>query len=105
MATRKSTFVGALMVVVLLTSCTRTVTEVQYVEKPVYVEVPVLQSIEVEPVKKPIYYIKNLNENSSPSEVAEAYVNTLKELNAYTKKLEIIVEPLYKKAKDNDKKY
>jgi TPP-dependent 2-oxoacid decarboxylase len=67
------------------------------VEKPVYVEVPIIQKIEVEPIRKPIYYIKNIKETSSANEVAEAYINTIKELNAYTKKLEIIVEPLYKR--------
>ena len=66
-------------------------------EKPVYVEIPIIQRIEVEPIRKPVYYIKNLKETSSANEVAEAYINTIKELNAYTKKLEMIVEPLYKK--------
>ena len=99
MATTKGIFVGALIwLLTSTTGCTRTQTEIQYVEKPIYVEVPVLQKIEVEPVRKPIYYIKNLKETSSANEVAEAYINTVKELNAYTRKLELIVEPLYKKA-------
>ena len=98
MATTKGIFVGALIWLLISgTGCTRTQTEIQYVEKPIYVEVPVLQKIEVEPVRKPIYYIKNLKETSSANEVAEAYINTIKELNAYTKKLEMVVEPLYKK--------
>lgn len=98
MATQKGIFVGALIWLLLGTSgCVRTQTEIQYVEKPIYVEVPVLQKIEVEPVRKPIYYIKNIKETSSANEVAEAYINTIRELNAYTKKLEMIVEPLYKK--------
>lgn len=98
MVTGKSIFVGALVCVLLMVSgCTKTITEIQYVEKPVYVEVPVVQKIEIEPIKKPIYYIKKLNDNSSASEVAEAYINTVKELNAYTRKLELVVVPLYKK--------
>ena len=80
-----------------LCGCGITKTEIQYVEKPVYVEVPILQRIEVEPIRKPVYYIKKLNKDSSANEVAEAYINTIKELNAYTKKLEMVVEPLYKK--------
>jgi hypothetical protein len=80
-------------------------TEIQYVEKPVYVEVPVIQKIEVEPIRKPVYYIKKLNNTSSANEVAEAYINTIKELNAYTKKLEMVVEPLYKKVENDDENY
>lgn len=99
MATSKSIFVGALVWLLLnVTGCMKTQTEIQYVEKPIYVEVPVLQKIEIQQVRKPIYYIKNLKETSSANEVAEAYINTVKELNAYTRKLELIVEPLYKKA-------
>lgn len=90
---------------VFLCGCTRTITEIQYVEKPVYVEVPIIQRIEVEPIRKPIYYTKKLNNSSSANEVAEAYINTIKELNAYTKKLEIIVEPLYKKVENDGENY
>ena len=97
MVASKGIFVGALIWLLLGTGCVRTQTEIQYIEKPIYVEVPVVQKIEVEPIRKPIYYIKNIKETSSANEVAEAYINTIKELNAYTKKLEIIVEPLYKK--------
>ena len=96
MAKATSIFVGAL-ILLLCVGCTKTVKEIQYVEKPVYVEVPVVKQIEIEPIRKPIYYIKNLKEKSSANEVAEAYINTIKELNAYVKKLEIVVEPLYKK--------
>lgn len=96
MATSKSIFSCAL-VTLILCSCTKTITEIKYVDKPVYVEVPIIQKIEIEPIRKPVYYIKNLKETSSANEVAEAYINTLKELNAYTKKLEMVVEPLYKK--------
>jgi hypothetical protein len=97
MVKRQIIFIISLVCFLLCFGCTQKVTEIQYVEKPVYVEVPVVQKIEVERVKKPVYYIKNINKNSSANEVAEAYINTIKELNAYIKKLELIVEPLYKK--------
>ena len=97
MVASKSIFSCALVFMLLCCGCTKTITEIQYVEKPVYVEIPIIQRIEVEPIRKPVYYIKNLKETSSANEVAEAYINTIKELNAYTKKLEMIVEPLYKK--------
>ena len=96
MVTPKSIFLSTMMLLCLC-GCGMKTTEIQYVEKPVYVEVPIIQKIEVEPIRKPIYYIKRLNESSSANEVAEAYINTIKELNAYTKKLEMVVEPLYKK--------
>ena len=96
MVERKSIFV-ILLTIFCLCGCSGKQPEIQYVEKPIYVEVPIVQNVEIEPIRKPVYYIKNINEDSSPNEVAEAYINTIKELNAYIKKLEMVVEPFYKK--------
>lgn len=96
MAKRKSIFI-ILVTLFCFAGCGDKQTEIQYVEKPIYVEVPIIQNLEIEPIRKPVYYIKNINENSSPNEVAEAYINTIKELNSYIKKLEMVVEPFYKK--------
>ena len=96
MVDTKSIFVGTI-IFFLCCGCAKQNPEIQYVEKTVFVEVPVIQKIEVEPIRKPIYYIRNINNSSSPTEVVEAYTNTIKELNSYIKKLEIVVEPLYKK--------
>ena len=92
-------FVVGILMSLFLCGCGKEV-EIQYVEKPVYVEVPITQSLEIEPIRKPIYYIKNIKETSTPNEVAEAYINTIKELNAYIKKLEMVVEPFYKKVEN-----
>lgn len=85
----------AIITLLLLSSCTKHEKEIQYVEKPVYIEVPVMQKIEFKPVRKPINYLKNIQKDSSPKEIAEAYVNTIKQLNIYIKQLENLIEPFY----------
>ena len=82
-----------------LTGCGRTVTKIEYIEKPVYIEVPVVQKVEFKPVKKPVNFLKSVTKNSTPKEIAEAYVNTVKQQNAYIKQLEKLVQPFY--IKDN----
>ena len=98
MAKTKSIFIGTIIFCFSLCGCFAK-QEIQYVDRPIYVEVPIVQTIEIEPIRKPIYYIKNISDTSTDNEIAEAYVNTIKELNAYIKKLEMVVEPLYKKVK------
>ena len=96
MAKGKSIILGAMMILIL-NGCASSHKEVQYIEKPIYVEVPVVQKVEIQPIRKPVYYIKRINKDSTPNEVVEAYVNTIKELNAYIVRLETAIEPLYAK--------
>lgn len=95
MAKRKSIIFIVFLILILICSCTKHEKEIQYIEKPVYVEVPIVQKIEFKPIKKPINYLKTLNNNSSPKEIAEAYVNTVKQQNIYIKQLEQLIEPFY----------
>lgn len=92
---------GTILVAVLsllLVGCGAKVQEkIVYVDKPVTVEVPILKEPEFARPTKPKNYLANIGKNSSPREVAEAYVNTLKEWKRYARKLEILVEPYMKK--------
>ena len=98
MAARKS-IIFVLVLLLTLCGCTRTVTKIEYIEKPVYVEVPVIQKVEFKPIKKPVIYLKIITKNSTPKEIAEAYVNTVKQQKAYIKQLEDLVQPFYIKDK------
>ena len=71
--------------------------KIVYVDKPVTVEVPVLKEPEFTRPSKPKNYLTSITKDSTPQEVAEAYVNTLKEWKKYARKLEVLVEPYYKK--------
>lgn len=93
----------ACSIMILLFGCSsKQDQKVEYIEKPIYIEVPVLQTPQITPIKKPSYYLLDLNESSSAQDVAEAYVNTIKQMNAYIKQLENAVVPFYKD-QDNDK--
>ena len=71
--------------------------KIVYVDKPVTVEVPVMKTPEFTRPTKPKNYLSSITKDSTSREVAEAYVNTLREWKKYAKKLEILVEPYYKK--------
>lgn len=87
-----------LAVALLLAGCSGKVQEkIVYVDKPVTVEVPVLKEPEFVRPSKPKNYLKSIGADSTPKEIAEAYVNTLKEWKRYARKLEILVEPYFKK--------
>ena len=87
-----------LAVALLLSGCSGKVQEkIVYVDKPVTVEVPVLKEPEFVRPTKPKNYLRNISADSTPKEVAEAYVNTLKEWKRYARKLEVLVEPYFKK--------
>ena len=88
-----------MVLMLALTACGKTITKIEYIEKPVYVEVPVIQKVEFKPVKKPINYLSSLHKNSTPKEIAEAYVNTVKQQKTYIIQLEKLVQPFY--IKDN----
>lgn len=76
--------------------------EIQYIEKPIYVEVPVATKIEIEPIKKPDYnLLKSIKPTSTPREIAEAYINTIKRMDSYIKQLEAVITSFYKKETDN----
>jgi hypothetical protein len=57
----------------------------------------VLKEPEFTRPRKPVYYINRLNANSTPKDIAEAYVNTIIELKRYSRSLEILLEPYFKK--------
>lgn len=96
MVKRKSIiFIAFILIMLLECSCAKKEKEIQYIEKPIYVEIPVVQKIEFKPIKKPINYLKTINSKSSPKEIAEAYVNTIKQQNIYIKQLEKLIEPFY----------
>lgn len=87
-----------LAIAVILSGCSGKVQEkIVYVDKPVTVEVPIMKEPEFVRPSKPKNYLKNIGKDSTPREVAEAYVNTLKEWKKYARKLEILVEPYFKK--------
>lgn len=72
-------------------------TIIQYVDRPVTVEVPILKEPEFTRPRKPIYYTSRLTETSTSKDIAEAYVNTILELKRYSRSLEILLEPYFKK--------
>lgn len=96
MATKISTAIIAVILALTLCGCSQK-KEIQYIEKPIYVQVPVIQEIEIEPIKKPRFKLLDVKESSSSKEVAEAYATTVKQMNIYIKKLESVVVPFYKK--------
>lgn len=71
--------------------------KIVYVDKPVEVKVPILKEPEFTRPSKPKNYLAKLTKDSTSKEVAEAYVNTLKEWKKYARKLEVLVEPYFKK--------
>jgi hypothetical protein len=83
--------------ILCLCACSKPEPIIQYVDRPVTVEVPVLKEPEFTRPRKPIYYTNKLNWQSTPKEVAEAYVNTILELKRYSRSLEILLEPYFKK--------
>ena len=83
--------------ILALSACSKPETVIQYVDRPVTVEVPVLKEPEFVRPRNPIDYTDRLNDNSSPKDIAEAYVNTILELKRYSKALEVLIEPYVKK--------
>ena len=71
--------------------------KIVYVDKPIEVKVPVLKEPEFTRPSKPKNYLSKISKNSTSQEVVEAYVNTLREWKRYARKLEILVEPYFKK--------
>ena len=96
MATKISTTIVAIILALSLCACS-TKKEVQYIEKPVYVSVPVVQELEFEPIKKPRFKLLDVNEKSTAKEVAEAYATTVKQMSIYIKRLETVIVPFYRK--------
>lgn len=97
MATKKCIISLALVCFFTCAGCSKE-SEIRYVEKPVYVEIPVATKVEIEPIKKPDYdFLKNINANSTPQEIAECYANTIKRMNSYIIQLEDTLKPFYKK--------
>ena len=88
-----------LVLALLLSGCASKAPEekIVYVDKPVEVKVPILKEPEFTRPTRPKNYLSSIGKDSTPQEVAEAYVNTLKEWKKYARKLEILVEPYFKK--------
>ena len=88
-----------LVLALILSGCAAKAPEekIVYVDKPVEVKVPILKEPEFTRPSKPKNYLASLKKESTPQEVAEAYVNTLREWKRYARKLEILVEPYFKK--------
>lgn len=85
---------------VILTGCSGKVeTKTEYIEKPVYVQVPVLEKPKIKPLPKPVLEISKLTDKSPPSKVAEAYYNTVQQLLKYTNLLEKQLSPFYEEYK------
>ena len=93
----KRTIIIFITLMLILTGCSSKNKEIEYIEKPVYVEVPVEVKPEIIPIKKPVYYISNIAKNSTPKEIAEAYVNTILQMKRYIQQLEDAITPFYKK--------
>lgn len=96
MVKKISTIFIAITLAIVLCGCSQK-KEVQYIEKPIYISVPVVQEIEIEPIKKPRFKLLDITEKSSSKDVAEAYATTVKQMNIYIKNLESVVVPFYKK--------
>lgn len=71
--------------------------KIVYVDKPVEVQVPILKEPEFTRPTPPKDYVAELKKTSTSQQVVEAYVNTLKEWKRYARKLEVLVEPYFKK--------
>lgn len=93
----KGTVLCILVLGLSLCSCAKQQEKIVYVDKPVQVEVPILKTPEFTRPTPPKDYVAKITKNSTSREVAEAYVNTLKEWKSYARKLEILVEPYFKK--------
>lgn len=93
----KGTVFCILVLGLSLCSCAKQQEKIVYVDKPVQVEVPIMKTPEFVRPTKPTDYVARITKDSSPKEVAEAYVNTLREWKSYARKLEILVEPYFKK--------
>ncbi len=90
--------VAAVALSLLLSACAaKTEEKIVYVDKPVTVEVPVMKTPEFARPSKPKSYLRHIGKSSTPKQVAEAYVNELKEWKRYARKLEILAEPYFKK--------
>lgn len=80
--------------ILLLVGCSKE--HIVYIDRPIEVQVPIIEKPAIKPIKKPILSVSRVNNESEPKDVAEAYYNSLKELLLYTKKLEKLLEPFYK---------
>lgn len=89
------TFFFIVLTMILIGCSPKTSPEIQYVKTPVYVNVPVIDRPKIKPIVKPNLEIKKLNDNSTPSEVAEAYYNSLQQMIKYSKLLEKALLPFY----------
>ena len=101
MATRKKKFhfILAFSLILLLSGCTKTIKETEYVTKPVEVYIPVMETAAIKPIPRPTLEIKSLTNESKPATVAEAYYNSLQQLIQYSKKLELALDPFFKEYK------
>ena len=74
-------------IILCLCACGKQEPTIQYVDRPVTVEVPVMVQPEFTRPRKPVYYTNKLTWQSTPKEIAEAYVNTILELKRYSRSL------------------
>ena len=84
----------AILICILMFGCAPT--KIQYVDKIVTVEVPIINVPSIKPIEKPILPVTKLTYNSSNTDIAEAYYNSLVMEIEYSKKLEKLLEPFYK---------
>ena len=89
-----------ILVVFCLSGCGIKETNIKYVETPVYVEVPIMQKPQIKPIKRPILEVTKLTDESSASEVAGAYYNSLQQMISYSKLLEKALTPFYEEYKN-----
>lgn len=104
MVKRKSYIITLIIVILFCCSCSYKNPEVIYIDKPVYVNVPVLEIPKIKPIIKPNLPIYNITTKSQPNDIAEAYYNTIQILLKYTKLLEIALDPFYKEYSNGNKK-
>ena len=82
------------ILLLILSGCT---TKERYIDRPVYVEVPVMVKPTIEKIEKPAFPIETISDLSTPREVVEAYYNTILIYKVYTNSLELALEPFYRK--------
>lgn len=88
-------FALILVLCLFISGCTKYVD--RYVDRPVYIEVPIMVKPEIDKVEKPDFPINYLTENATPAEVAEAYYRTILIYKKYTEVLEESLQPFQNK--------
>lgn len=78
MDAKKSFGITIILCFILLSGCAKNPTVIQYVDRPVEVKVPVTVYPDIKPIVCPKLPIFKLNEQSTNSEIAEAYVRSVK---------------------------